>query len=238
MTPACGILELRRFASRSMRVLIVEDEKKLASFVAQALAEEGYAVDIALNGSEGFSFALGAEFDLIVLDHLLPGMSGREICGVLRGCGSAVPILMLTARDTLEDKVASLDAGADDYLTKPFALEELLARVRALLRRSGQSVAPVLSVDDLTLDPQARVVRRGSRQIDLTAREYALLEYLMRNAGRPITRSMIAEHVWGFDFDTETNVIDVYINYLRNKIDRGASHPLIRTLRGVGYRIG
>ena len=168
----------------------------------------------------------------------MPKLSGRAVCRRLREAQVETPILMVTARDAVEDRVSGLDAGADDYLTKPFSLEELLARVRALLRRGRPGRSPLLRVDDLSLDPRTRQARRGDHTVELSAREYALLDYLMRNARRPVTRAMIAEHVWGFDFDSGSNVIDVYINYLRNKIDRGAQQKLIRTLRHVGYQLG
>jgi len=221
-----------------MRVLIVEDEKKVASFITRAMEEEGYSVDVAYDGDQGLAHGLTAEYDLIVLDHLLPHLSGRSVCQELRRSGVDSPILMLTARSAIEDRIAGLDAGADDYLTKPFALGELSARVRALLRRRGKAALTVLKIEDLTLDPFTRRVQRGDRLIDLTAREYALLEYLMRNARRPVTRALIAEHVWGFDFDAGTNVIDVYINYLRGKVDRSEERKLIRTIRSVGYQLG
>jgi DNA-binding response OmpR family regulator len=221
-----------------MRVLIVEDEKKVASFITGALEEEGYTVDVAYDGDEGLAHGLTAEYDLIVLDHLLPSLSGRAVCQELRRTGIETPILMLTARSAIEDRIAGLDAGADDYLTKPFALGELSARARALIRRRSKVPLAILKVENLTLDPLTRRVHRGERAIDLTAREYALLEYLMRNAGRPVTRALIAEHVWGFDFDAGTNVIDVYINYLRGKVDRTEDQKLIRTIRSVGYQLG
>lgn len=221
-----------------MRILVVEDEKKVASFLRQALTEAGYTVDITYDGEAGLAFARAASYDLILLDHLLPHLSGRALCERLRRENVGAAILLVTACDSVEDTVAGLDAGADDYLTKPFSLDELLARVRALLRRSGGARAAVLTVEDLTLDPRTRQVRRGTHDITLSAREYALLDYLMRNPRRPVSRALIAEHVWGFDFDSGSNVIDVYINYLRAKIDRGREHKLIQTLRGVGYQIG
>lgn len=221
-----------------MRVLVTEDETKVAAFLRRALEEEGYAVDVAPDGAAGLELALGADYDLLILDHLLPRMSGLDLCRALRAARRDVPILMVTARDATEDKVAGLDAGADDYLPKPFSLDELMARVRALLRRGGGRTPSVLTVDELTLDPHTRQATRGGRTLDLSAREYALLDYLMRNARRPVTRAMIAEHVWGFDFDHGSNVIDVYVSYLRAKIDRGESRKLIRTLRHVGYQIG
>lgn len=222
-----------------MQILVVEDEQKVAAFLRQALTEAGYAVTVAHDGASGLHLAQVSEFDLIVLDRLLPQVNGLEFCRTLRGLRSDTPILMVTARDSLEDKVIGLDSGADDYLTKPFSLDELLARVRALLRRrSGPAAAPVLTVEDLTLDTQTRKARRGNTEFELSAREYALLEYLLRNARRPVSRAMIAEHVWGFDFDSGSNVIDVYVSYLRRKIDSGQNHKLIRTLRQVGYQIG
>ena len=222
----------------TMRVLVVEDEEKVAAFLRQALEESGYAADVAHDGLTGLDQARSAEYDIIVLDHLLPGVTGQEFCRRLRAEGNAAAILMVTARDTLEDKVAGLDAGADDYLTKPFSIDELLARLRALLRRHEGRGTALLTVEDLTLDPRTRLAHRGGRSFDLSAREYTLLDYLMRNARRPVTRAMIAEHVWGFDFDSGSNVIDVYISYLRAKIDREADRKLIRTLRHVGYQLG
>jgi len=220
-----------------MRILVVEDEIKVATFIRQALEEEGYAADVAHNGSDGLDLALTKDYDLLILDWLLPGQSGVFVCRALRQRQRNTPILMLTARDAVADRIAGLDAGADDYLVKPFALGELLARTRALLRRGLPGATPVITVRDLMLDPTTRRVRRGTREIELSAREYSLLDYLMRNAGRTLTRTMISEHVWNFDFDSGTNVVDVYINYLRNKIDRGQEIKLIQTVRGVGYRI-
>lgn len=221
-----------------MRVLIVEDEEKVASFLKQALEESGYAADVAHDGLTGLNRARAAEYDILVLDHLLPGLTGQELCRRLRAEENKAAILMVTARAGLEDKVGGLDAGADDYLTKPFSIDELLARLRALLRRGEGRGSSLLTVADLSLDPRTRKVQRGDRVFDLSAREYALLDYLMRNARRPVTRAMIAEHVWGFDFDSGSNVIDVYISYLRAKIDRGGDSKLIRTLRHVGYQLG
>lgn len=218
-----------------MRILVVEDEVKVAAFVRQALEEEGHAVDVAHDGDAGVNLALSCDYDLLVLDWLLPGRDGKAVCLAVRQAKRSVPILMLTARDAVEDRIAGLDGGADDYLTKPFALGEMLARVRALLRRGMGGAAPVLRVGNLTLDPATRRVRRGTADIALSAREYSLLDYLMRAAGRTLSRSLIAEHVWDWDFDGGTNVVDVYINYLRKKIDRGREPKLIHTVRGVGY---
>ncbi len=220
-----------------MRLLVVEDEKKVASFIRKGLTEEGYAVDVAADGEAGLKMALDQVHDLIVLDIHLPKMNGLQVLGALRQKRVATPVLLLTVRATIEDKVLGLDAGADDYLTKPFAFEELVARVRALLRRRSEGRQAVLQVADLALDPARRVVFRGGDQIDLTAREFALLDYFMRNDGRVLTRTMIAEHVWDYDFDSATNVIDVYVNYLRKKIDSGREPRLIHTVRGVGYML-
>ncbi len=221
-----------------MRILVVEDERKVAGFIRQGLEEEGHRVEVAGDGAAALDLAAeGPPYDLIVLDLMLPVRDGFSVLEVLRGRGVRTPVLVLTARDSVGDKVAGLDRGADDYLTKPFAFEEFLARVRALLRRSGEPRPPVLRVADLALDPATREVTRGGRRIALTAREYALLEYFMRNPGRVLTRPMIAEHVWGIDFDTETNIIDVYVGYLRKKIDAEGEPRLLHTVRGAGYAL-
>ncbi|MBI2456866.1 MAG: response regulator transcription factor [candidate division NC10 bacterium] len=218
-----------------MRILVVEDDRKVASFIRKGLTEEGYAVDVASDGETGLAMGLDRLHDVIVLDVMLPGMPGFQVVRELRQAKVTTPVLLLTARDAVEDKVQGLDAGADDYLTKPFAFAELLARIRALLRRGTAARAPLLQVADLTLDPATRTVTRGREAISLTNREFALLEYLMRSAGRVLTRTMIAEHVWDYSFDSGTNVIDVYVNYLRKKIDAGRERKLIHTVRGVGY---
>jgi heavy metal response regulator len=218
-----------------MRLLVVEDEKKLARFVKKGLEEEGYAVDVAGDGKIGLDLALDRVHDLIILDIQLPKMDGLTVLNTLRKEKVSIPVLLLTVRATIEDKVLGLDAGADDYLTKPFAFQELVARVRALLRRRPEGKQPTLQIADLTLDPARRTVYRGDLKIDLTTREFALLDYFMRNEGRVLTRTMITEHVWDYDFDSETNVIDVYVNYLRKKIDSGRDQKLIHTVRGVGY---
>jgi two-component system copper resistance phosphate regulon response regulator CusR len=221
-----------------VRVLVVEDERKVASFVARSLQEEGFAVDVAHDGREGLERALGTDYDAIVLDVMLPGLDGLGLVSQLRQEGRRTPVLLLTARDTVGDRVRGLDSGADDYLVKPFAVEELLARVRALLRRRDGVLRPgPLAVGDLVLDPDTRRARRGDREIELTAKEYALLDYFMRNPGRVLTRPMIAEHVWNVDFDTFSNVIDVYVAYLRNKIDAPFDVKLLRTVRGMGYML-
>ena len=218
-----------------MRLLVVEDEKKVASFIKQGLEEQSYAVDVSSDGEEGLGMALDRVHDLIILDIFLPKMDGLRILQELRKEKVTTPVLLLTVRATIEDKVLGLDAGADDYLTKPFAFEELLARVRALLRRRAEAEPPVLQVADLTLDPARHVVARGGEKVELTPREFALLAYFMRNPGRVLTRTTISEHVWDYNFDTMTNVIDVYVNYLRKKIDAGREPKLIHTVRGVGY---
>jgi heavy metal response regulator len=218
-----------------MRLLVVEDEKKVARFVKKGLEEEGYAIDVAPDGEEGLGMALDGVHDLIILDIHLPRMDGLGVLQELRKKKVTTPVLLLTVRAAIEDKVLGLDAGADDYLTKPFAFQELLARVRALLRRRAEAEAPVLQVSDLTLDPARRLASRGGEKIDLTPKEFALLAYFMRNPGRVLTRTMISEHVWDYDFDTMTNVIDVYVNYLRKKIDAGREPKLIHTVRGAGY---
>jgi heavy metal response regulator len=219
-----------------MRILIVEDEKKIAGFIKRGLKEEGYAVDAAGDGDEGYELASVNDYDLIVLDIMLPKCDGITLCKKLRADKLATPIIMLTAKTTVHDKVTGLDAGANDYLTKPFAFEELLARMRVLLRKSVQP-ATQLQVADLLLDLLSHKVTRADREIVLSSREFALLEYLMRNAGAVVTRTMISEHVWDIDFDTSTNVIDVYINYLRNKIDVDFDKKLIQTIRGRGYTL-
>lgn len=220
-----------------MRILVIEDEKKVAEFIRRGLREEGYAVDVAGDGDEGLYMATGAEYDLIMLDIMLPGKDGFQVCESIRFSGLDVPVLMLTARDTVTDKVKGLDSGADDYLTKPFAFEELLARVRALIRKRYQRRDTRLRVGDLVLDPVTHKVFRGEREIKLTAKEYALLEYLMHNPHTVVTRTMISEHVWDISFDTFTNVIDVYISYLRKKIEKDHEMKLIHTIKGRGYMI-
>ena len=218
-----------------MRVLIIEDEKKIAEFIKRGLKEEGYAVDIANNAEKGQYSAETQEYDLIVLDLMLPDMDGINLCRKLRDGKFTKPILMLTAKGTVKDKVTGLDAGANDYLTKPFAFEEFLARVRALMRKRDSEHINKLQVGDLIMDLLTHKVNRAGKEIDLTSKEFALLEYFMRNAGQVVTRTMISEHVWDINFDTFTNVIDVYISYLRNKVNEGFKVKLIHTLRGRGY---
>jgi two-component system, OmpR family, copper resistance phosphate regulon response regulator CusR len=221
-----------------MRILVVEDDRKVASFIRKGLEEEGHAVEVAADGDEAVERgADGSAWDLVVLDVMLPKRDGFEVLKALRAQKIKTPVLMLTARDGVADRVAGLDGGADDYLTKPFAFEEFLARVRALLRRGVTQGAPALRLLDLTLDPATREVTRGRRRITLTAREYALLEYFLRSAGRVLTRPMIAQHVWGLDFDPESNIVDVYVGYLRRKIDGEGDRRLLHTLRGAGYKL-
>ena len=220
-----------------MRLLAVEDEKKVASFIRKGLEEEGFAVDVAFDGETALQMALDRVHDLIILDIQLPKRDGLSVLQELRRERVTTPVLLLTVRATIEDKVLGLDSGADDYLTKPFAFEELVARVRALLRRRAEGKPALLQVANLRLDPARRTVFRGDRKIDLTTKEFALLDYFMRNPGRVLTRTMIAEHVWDYDFDSMTNVIDVYVNYLRRKIDSDQDQKLIHTVRGVGYML-
>ncbi|HEV2056231.1 MAG TPA: response regulator transcription factor [Methylomirabilota bacterium] len=219
-----------------MRILVVEDDRKVASFIRKGLEEEGHAVEVAGDGAAAVERATdGAPWDLVVLDVMLPKGDGFGVLKALRQEGLRMPVLMLTARDAVSDRVTGLDLGADDYLSKPFAFEEFLARVRALLRRGGGGPAPVLRLADLTLDPATREVRRGARRVELTAREHTLLEYFLRNAGRVLTRPMLAQHVWGLDFDPESNVVDVYVGYLRRRIEGPGERRLLHTVRGVGY---
>lgn len=221
-----------------MRVLIAEDDKPVASFVQKGLEAEQYAVDVAQDGDEAQFMVNQFDYDLAVLDLSLPRVDGLDVLKHIRESKPALPVLILTGRNRVEDRVKGLDLGADDYLTKPFSFSELSARVRALLRRAAQPAEVVLRVGDLGLNRVERTVKRAGQAIELTPKEFALLEYLMRNAGRCVTRAMIIEHVWNLTFDTMTNVVDVYINYLRKKVESGHEHKLIRTVRGVGYHIG
>ena len=220
-----------------MRILLVEDEKKVASFIKKGLEEEFYSVDAAYDGKEGLQLALTEDYDLIILDVMLPFKNGFTVLQELREEKVSIPVLFLTAKDTLSDKVQGLDAGADDYLPKPFAFEELLARVRALLRRGTSEKNLILKVLDLSLDTQTHTVTRNNTIVQLTPKEYSILEYLLRNKNRVISRTMLSEHVYDYHFDSDTNVIDVYINKLRNKIDKGFDSQIIHTVRGVGYII-
>jgi DNA-binding response OmpR family regulator len=218
-----------------MRILVVEDENKVAGFIKKGLEEEGYAIDLAFDGSEGLLMALDGVHDLIILDINLPKLDGLRVLHEFRKNQGKPPVLLLTVRAAIEDKVLGLDTGADDYLTKPFSFQELLARIRALLRRRVEAAPLRLQVADLTLDPARRMVFRGTERIDLSTKEFALLNYFMLNPGRVLTRTMIGEHVWDYDFDPMSNIIDVYVNYLRKKIDAGREPKLLHTVRGVGY---
>ncbi|MDI6894498.1 MAG: response regulator transcription factor [Bacillota bacterium] len=220
-----------------MRLLVVEDEPRIAAFLRQGLTEEGYAVDVAKDGEQAVEFALSAPYDAIVLDILLPKKDGFDVCADLRRRGIRTPILMLTARGAVDDRVRGLDTGADDYLMKPFAFPELLARLRALLRRPAASLPTRLQVGDLVLDPVTRRVERAGRSIELTHREFSLLELFMRHPGQVLSRTQIAEHVWNFNFYHQSNVVDVYVRYLRQKIDEAFQPRLIHTVRGVGYKM-
>ncbi len=220
-----------------MRVLVVEDEQKIADFIRKGLTERGYAVDVAYDGEEALDWPAVADFDVIVLDVMLPVRDGIEVCRVLRGRGVRTPIVMLTAKDAVEDRVRGLDSGADDYLVKPFAFAELLARLRAVTRRQPAVLGSLLQLDDLVLDTATRKVSRAGTDMELTTKEYAILEYLMRHPNQVLTRTMIAEHVWNYDFDNASNVIDVHIRNLRRKIDDSFPARLIQTVRGAGYRI-
>jgi len=218
-----------------MRILIAEDEKKIAEFIRRGLKEEGYAADTAGTGPDALRLAGENPYDLLLLDVMLPGLDGVEVCRRLRADGLGTPIMMLTAKDRVEDKVNGLDSGANDYLTKPFAFEELLARVRALLRARPADPSALLKAGAIELDLPAHKARLAGKDLELSAKEFALLEYLVRNKGRTVTRTMIAEHVWDINFDTGTNVIDVYINHLRRKLESSSSGDPIQTVRGKGY---
>jgi DNA-binding response OmpR family regulator len=218
-----------------MRVLLIEDDSAVVHFLAKGFMEEGWEVQTALDGREGLSLAMGSPFDVIVLDILLPGLHGLEVLRRIREEGISSPVVILTALDEKEDVVRGLDLGADDYLVKPFFFTELIARVRAILRRSQSPLPAVLKVADLTLDPARRRVERGGKSIELTAKEFSLLEYFMRHPGQILTRVMILESVFDYHFDSMTNLVDVHVYKLRNKVDRGFSRALIRTVKGVGY---
>lgn len=220
-----------------MRVLVVEDEKKVAGFIQRGLEEEGYTVDVAYDGEEGVQKAEAQSFDVILMDIMLPKKDGLAAIKELREKQIQTPVLCLTARDSVDDKVSGLDIGADDYLAKPFAFAELVARCRALIRRGSSDRGAEIFFADLRLDPVAHKVWRGGNEIELTSKEYALMEYFMRHPNQPLTRAMIAENVWDYTFDSFTNIIDVYVNYLRNKIDRDYDKKLIHTVRGQGYML-
>jgi len=222
-----------------MYILLVEDERRLSQVVRRVLEEEGHTVDVAFDGEEGLAMALEGSHDVIVLDVMLPEMNGIDVCRSLRTQRVDTPVLLLTALDSVDDKVRGLDAGADDYLPKPFAFQELLARIRALGRRKVQGrEASELKVDDLVLDLRRRRAQRAGKNIDLSPKEFSLLEFLMRNEGRAVTRTQILDHLWGYDYDSESNLVDVYVAYLRRKVDKGHRVQLIRTVRGIGYALG
>ena len=218
-----------------MKILVVEDEKKVAGFIKRGLEEDGYQVTVTHDGADGLKQALEGDYSLVILDVMLPKKDGLTVVTELRGAGKRIPVLMLTAKASTEDVVAGLDAGSDDYLTKPFAFSELTARVRALLRREGKDRGAEITFADLRLDPVSHKVWRGKTEIELTAKEYGLLEYLMRNTNTVLSRAMIADHVWDYAFDSFTNIIDVYVNYLRKKVDKDFPVKLIHTVRGQGY---
>lgn len=218
-----------------MRILVIEDEKKVARFLRLGLEAENHKIENAYDGETGEKMAFSKEYDVIVLDIMLPKKNGIEVLKSLRGSGRTTPVLILTAKGSLEDKVEGLDEGADDYLVKPFAFAEFIARIRSLGRRGGGDKPTTLKVADLELDPITRKARRGGKEIDLTNREYALLEYFVRNVNRVLTRTVISEHIWEYNFDTGTNIVEVYVNKLRNKIDSGFEIKLIHTVRGAGY---
>lgn len=222
-----------------MRILVVEDEKRIASFLKKGLEEESYAVDVAVDGLAALDWVAGAQYDVILLDVMLPGLNGFEVCDILRKRGVTTPVLMLTARDEIDDRVRGLDAGADDYLPKPFAFKELLARLRALTRRTASAPAAgvILELADLQLDTVTHRAKRGAREIELTPKEYSLLEFFLRHPRRPLSRTMIRESIWGYDYFGASNVVDVYVRHLRHKLEANGEPPLIHTVRGVGYQL-
>jgi two-component system, OmpR family, response regulator len=224
---------------QSMRILVVEDEPKIARAIKKGLEQETFAVDVCMDGDEGLRFALDEPYDAIILDRMLPSLDGVSVCKELRAAGNHTPVLFLTAKDKVRDRVDGLNAGADDYLIKPFAFEELLARVRTLLRRPAQAISPVLTCGDLSLNTQTFMVSRAGNPIQLTQREFALLEYLLRQQGRIVTKDNLIAHVWDYDADILPNTVEVYMGYLRNKIDKPFKKPnLIQTVRGFGYKLG
>jgi two-component system, OmpR family, response regulator len=221
-----------------VRILLVEDEVKMARALRRGLEREGYVVDLVADGNDAVSRGSEYDYDTIVLDVMLPGLDGMSVCSALRSRGRWAPVLMLTARDAVEDRIRGLDVGADDYLIKPFAFGELLARVRALVRRGAAERPAALRVDDVVLDPAAHVVSRSHRAVPLSPREFSLLEFLMRHPGEAVTRTQILEHVWDYDYGRSSNVVDVYVAYLRRKLEQPFERPFIETVRGVGYRVG
>ncbi len=218
-----------------MRVLIIEDDMSLNRIISKHLKEEGYAVDSCFDGEDGLAYIEAMRYDCVILDWMLPKRDGISVLKECRENGCTSPVLMLTARDSVMDRVSGLDTGADDYLVKPFAFDELMARIRAIMRRKEENKQTVFTLSDLTMDTTTHIVVRAGRKITLTSKEYALLEYFLRNQGIVLTRSQISDHVWNYDFDYDSNVVDVYVRYLRNKIDRGFDTPLLHTVRGFGY---
>jgi DNA-binding response OmpR family regulator len=220
-----------------MRLLLIEDDASLQDIIAKRLKAEGYSVDSCTDGESGYDYASGLEYDCVILDIMLPKLSGHEVLKRLRSEGNKSNILLLTAKDSIEDRVAGLNAGADDYLVKPFAFEELLARIRTIMRRTGESRDNLLVLEDLLMNVSEHTVTRAGQRIELTYKEYALLEYLMRNQGRVLTRTQLSDHVWNNEFEYDSNIVDVYIRYLRNKIDKAYGRKLLQTVRGVGYSL-
>lgn len=220
-----------------MRLLLIEDDASLQNIIAKRLKAEGYTVDSCTDGESGYDYASGLEYDCVILDIMLPKLSGLEVLKRLRSEGNKSNILLLTAKDSIEDRVAGLNAGADDYLVKPFAFDELLARIRTIMRRTGESRDNLLALEDLLMDVSEHTVTRAGQRIELTSKEYALLEYLMRNQGRVLTRTQLSDHVWNNEFEYDSNIVDVYIRYLRNKIDKAYERKLLQTVRGVGYSL-
>ena len=234
----CFWLSKAGIISIYMRILVIEDEKGIASFLVQGLKEANYAVDVAFDGQSGLDCALGTPYDVVLLDVMLPKMNGFSVIREIRKAGIQIPVIMLTARDTVDDRIRGLDTGADDYLVKPFSFSELLARIRAVLRRPALGTDTVIASGGIELDTVRRELHRGLELIELSGREFGILEYFMRNAGQVLTRTQIAEHIWNFDAYAGSNVVDVYIGYLRKKIDINPDKSLIKTIRGVGYRFG
>jgi len=220
-----------------MKILVIEDDKKISSFIRNGLRSEGYTVDVAFDGEDGLYLASEGRYDIIILDLMLPEIDGITLCRRMRKSGNKTPLIMLTAKDAVEDRVQGLDAGADDYLTKPFSFTELMARIRALSRRGQPESPAVLKVGDLTLAAESHEVKRSKKEISLSATEFRLLQYLMQNKGRVLSKALILENVWGYDFSPESNIVDVYIKYLRDKIDRGFKNGMIQTVHGVGYKL-
>jgi DNA-binding response OmpR family regulator len=220
-----------------MKILMIEDDKRTSTFVKKGLTSEGYTVDVSSDGEDGLFKALDSDYDTVILDVMLPSLDGISIAKKIRAKKKDTPIIMLTAKDAVEDRVEGLNSGADDYLTKPFSFAELLARIRSLSRRRAPKFSDSLKLQDLSLDPENHLIKRAGKEINLSATEFKLLKYMMENKGRVISRAMILENVWGYDFDPESNIVEVYMKYLRDKIEKGSKKPLIQTVHGVGYRL-